>query len=365
MDVSERYQAQIALIESEERFRELFTNINDLIFLHEPSLNGGKIIEVNQSVSAILEYERDMIFTRTLSSFCPEEHEMGICEEHCREAEEFGKATCETILLRSDGYAIPVEMSTHRVNLQGKNVLLTVARDITERVSAESRIRAGEELLKRNMLVSLREKETLLREIHHRVKNNMQIIISLLKLQDYSSEDQRVHEIIRDCRGRIYTMAAIHEMLYQTDELTSIRLDEYFKDIGDRVISEFESGNKRVYLSLDGESGVLVDINIGIPLGLIMNELVTNSMKYAFPQEQAGEIRILITKTNESLKIVMHDTGIGLPEGFNPDNMTTLGIELIKGLTFQLGGVVSWECDSGTTCTIIIPTPADSHEENI
>ncbi len=196
--------------------------------------------------------------------------------------------------------------------MRGRPVLLTVARDITERTRAEAKIRAGEELLKRNILISLREKETLLREIHHRVKNNMQIIISLLKLQDFKTDDPRVHEIIRDCRSRIYSMAVIHEKLYLTDDLTSIRLGDYIRDIAYRVMNEFDGEGSLVHLSLQGDETIQVDIDIGIPLGLMMNELITNSMKYAFERGEEGDIRIVIRRTDGNLVVEVADSGPGL-----------------------------------------------------
>jgi PAS domain S-box-containing protein len=357
MDVTDRYHARKALVESEERFRELFSNINDLVILHAPPDEGGMIQEINPVVCSSLQYDRDEILSRSLPSLCHEEAEQDVCLTHCKIAAVSGQSICQTTLVRSDGYAIPVDLSTHRVIMRDQSVLLSVARDITERAIAEAKIRSGEELLKRNMLISLREKETLLREIHHRVKNNMQIVISLLKLQDFQTDDPGVHEIIRDCSNRIYSMAIIHEKLYQTDDLTSIRLEEYFRDIAGRVISEFEPGDIGVLLYLDGDTDVFVDISIGIPLGLIINELITNCMKYAFTAGLHGEIHITIRIDGENLVIMVADSGRGLPEGFHDNMKTTLGLELIRGLAYQLRGSVSWNDDRGTCCTLTIPLP--------
>jgi len=363
MDVTERYQAKLALLESEERFRELFTNINDLILLHLPADEGGLILETNLAVSSSLLYDRSEMLSKNLPSLCPIGVEQDVCVEHIHVAADKGQSISRTVFLRNDGFAIPVEVSTRRVVMHGRQVLLTVARDITERVRADAKIRAGEELLKRNMLVSLREKETLLREIHHRVKNNMQIIISLLKLQEYQTEDTHVHEIIRDCRGRIYSMAVIHEKLYQTDELISIRLDEYFRDIADRVISEFESGNVHITLSITGSSDIFVDINTGIPLGLIMNELITNCMKYAFCPGQTGEIRIDLCKDGEFLTISVIDTGKGFPHDGIRMSDSSLGFELIKGLSLQLQGTVEWKNSGGACCMVTIPFAKTDNNE--
>ena len=250
MDVSDQHRARKALAESEKRFRSLFSNIRDLVFLHRIPTQGSDIIEINNSVCETLDLDRDQVLSRPLSSFAPREHEYLKVLSHCETATISGRAADQTCLLKRNGFPIPVDLITHRIMMEGRAVLLSVARDITERIEAEAKIRTGEERLKRNMLLSLREKETLLREIHHRVKNNMQIIISLLKLQDFKVEDPKVHEIIRDCRSRIYSMAVIHEKLYQTDELTSIRLDEYITDLADRVMHEFDTEEDRVTFTL-------------------------------------------------------------------------------------------------------------------
>ncbi|HWQ65929.1 MAG TPA: PAS domain S-box protein [Methanospirillum sp.] len=364
MDVTERYVTRSALAESEERFRDLFTNIRDLILLHEPMSEGGRIIEVNAAVPEVLGYDRQTLFKKTLPSLCPD-HEQETCMFHCREAADKGKSTVETIFIKDDNSAIPVDVSSRRFVTKGKPVLLSVARDITERTSAEAKIRAGEELLKRNMLVSLREKETLLREIHHRVKNNMQIIISLLKLQDFNTDDPLVHEIIRDCRSRIYSMAVIHEKLYQTDDVAAIRLDEYVKDLGERVISEYEADEHLITLHVLSKSPISVDIGTGIPLGLIINELITNSMKYAFIPGEKGRIMVTINNGTESLTIRVADSGRGLPEGFSEKPANSFGNELITGLAFQLGGTAEWSNESGAVCTITVPLPGNMNKADI
>jgi PAS domain S-box-containing protein len=357
MDVTVQHLARKALAESEERFRDLFTNIRDMVLLHLTPGEGGYILDINQAVSDTLGYTRDYLRSLTVPLLCPMEHEHDTCTTHCRDAAISGTSLYETVFLRSDGCAVPVDLSTHRVVMRGRTVLLSVARDITERTKAEARIRAGEELLKRNILVSLREKETLLREIHHRVKNNMQIIISLLKLQDFRTDDPGVHSIIRDCRNRIYSMAIIHEKLYQTEELISIQLDDYVRDIAYRVMNEFEGEGSRVRLVLLGDDTVQVDISTGIPLGLIMNELITNCMKYAFRPGEEGDIRIDIRRGEGNLVINIADSGPGLPEGFDGGGEPTLGTQLVRGLAFQLEGTAVWSSHTGTMCTVTIPFP--------
>lgn len=233
--------------------------------------------------------------------------------------------------------------------------------DITARKKAETQVREGEELLRKNMMISLREKETLLREIHHRVKNNIQIISSLLRLSDLQSGNPEVHEIIRDCRNRISSMAAIHEKLYETDDLAAVPLGDYIRDVGNRIITEFEMEEGQVVFEVREETPVLVDIGTGIPIGLIMNELITNSIKHAFPDGKKGRIGISIILQNNVCTIRYSDNGRGLPPGIETQETNSLGLELIKNLSTQIRGTVSFESGVGMVSRISFPLPDRSH----
>ena len=244
-------------------------------------------------------------------------------------------------------------MTVFRCN--GPSVIIGNCLDNTPRKEAEEQVRIGEERLKQNMMKSLQEKETLLREIHHRVKNNMQIIASLLRLSGFQSDNPEVHDIIRDCRNRIFSMAAIHEKLYQTAELTAVPLGDYIHDIGSRVINEFELNNGQISFEVHEDRPVLVDINTGIPIGLMVNELITNSIKHAFPENRHGQIQVDIGISGTTCQIRYHDNGVGLPPGFTPDTLDSLGMELIRNLTTQIEGTISLSSDDGMVCLITFP----------
>ncbi len=356
MDVTDRYYSRKALCESEEKFRELYTGIQDMVFIHLlPGAEGGRIADVNQAVTETLLYTQEELSSCSLPDLCPDPRDRERIEDHCVVAGQTGRAGCQGVLGRSDGFPIPVDLSTHRVMVQGRPVLLTVARNDTERTLSDAKARTGEELLKRSMLISLQEKDTLLREIHHRVKNNLQIIISLLKLQEGAADNPAVHGIIRDCRNRVYTMAIIHEKLYQTVDLHTIRLAEYFREIAGSVLLEFEQSHNRIHLEVAEQSRVSADIGTAIPLGLILNELVTNSMKYAFTPDEEGNILIDIREEAGILTVRVCDSGRGLPEGFDGETCTTLGTSLVRGLTAQLRGSVVWTGGAGTCCTVTVP----------
>jgi two-component sensor histidine kinase len=207
---------------------------------------------------------------------------------------------------------------------------------------------------------SLKEKEVLLSEIHHRVKNNMQIISSLLKLQASSIGDERVTDVLRECRGRVQTMAFVHETLYSSDTLAFIDFKTYISKVANQIFQSYVTGKGRVKLEVDAE-----DIKLGIeqatPLGLITNELVTNSLKYAFPENRSGEIIVRIGAVEQdSIEFVFSDNGIGIPEGLDWRNTDSLGLRLVILLAEnQLDGTVSLDRGKGTHFTVRF-----RHEEN-
>ncbi|NLV27349.1 MAG: response regulator [Methanomicrobiales archaeon] len=320
-------------------------------------LRNNRFIYINPRFSTTFGLShKEMIRTRSLPALfteTDEEHVRKAIEDICSGITE--SAHLEVSGLHSDGSQIFIElyMTTFRYN--GSSLIAGNCLDITPRKKAEEKVRVSEERLKQNMMTSLREKETLLREIHHRVKNNMQIIASLLRLSGFKSGNPKVQDIIRDCRNRIFSMAAIHEKLYQTEQLSAVPLGEYIRDVGSRIIIEFEIDRGQVLYDVCEHKPVFVDINFGIPIGLIINELITNSIKHAFPGNKAGKILVEVGATQQLCQIHYSDNGTGLPPNFSLENMTTLGIELIQNLTCQIQGTATFTSDHGMHCFIEFP----------
>ena len=197
------------------------------------------------------------------------------------------------------------------------------------------------------------KKEVLLSEIQYRVKNNMQVISSLLKLQASSVGDERVSDALMECRGRVQTMAFVHETLYGSDTLAVIDFKTYISKVASQIFQIYKTSMDRVKLKVDAE-----DIKLGIeqatPLGLIVNELLSNSLKYAFPENRSGEIVIRIRAVEQdSIEFVFSDNGIGIPEGLDWRNTESLGLRLVIILAEnQLDGTVSLDREKGTHFTI-------------
>lgn len=215
--------------------------------------------------------------------------------------------------------------------------------DITERKTAENEVKR-----------SLNEKELLLREIHHRVKNNMQIISSLLNLQRSYIQDEEADNILQESQGRVKSMALIHEKLYQTSDLARINVAEYIRSL---TMNLFHSYTVKPGINLSMDVGELYfNIDTAVPLGLIINELVSNSLKYAFQDQDEGEIRISLIETAEPGRylLLIRDDGTGFPEEVDFCQTHSLGLQLVNTLVNQLDGEIEMVTNGGTTFNIII-----------
>ncbi len=215
--------------------------------------------------------------------------------------------------------------------------ILGITHDITQRKQAEAQIQA-----------SLREKEVLLQEIHHRVKNNLQVISSLLDLQSQYIDQPAMLEVFQESQNRVKSMALIHEQLYQSKDCAKINLSNYIKDLTNYLLRVYEMKVDHIKLELDIEE-VTLNINKAIPCGLIISELVSNAMKYAFPQRQEGMIKIALnSKLDNYLELIVKDNGVGLPFHSDFSNIQSLGLQLVTILTRQIEGSLEVNSRSGT-----------------
>lgn len=227
----------------------------------------------------------------------------------------------------------------------GEEIVGTVwsFRDITQKTQMEKEIER-----------SLREKEILLKEIHHRVKNNMQVISSLFYIQSNITVDQKLKEILKEGQNRVKSIALVHEELYQSQDLNSINYSDYLEKISKNMFDSYQVSSSRVKLELSHEN-VLITISKAVPCGLIINELLSNSLKHAFPDKRKGTIKISFSSTDHEYFLVYSDNGIGISEEDYLSHPTSLGVELIKGLTKQLQGTIELDQREGTTYRIRFP----------
>lgn len=227
---------------------------------------------------------------------------------------------------------------------EGTHYHLWQYRDITDSRNAEEQIKA-----------SLKEKEVLLKEIHHRVKNNLQIISSLLNLQSAEIEDPKASQKFRESQDRVKAMALIHERLYQSSDLAKIDFAGYVRSLTGHLSRSYRVDSAAVRLTLEVDP-VPMNLDVAIPCGLIINELVSNAFKYAFPEGESGEIKVHFGAENgQGLKLVVRDSGVGFSEGGDPEASDSLGLKLVHSLTEQLGGTLRYRNQNGFVCEIGIP----------
>jgi two-component sensor histidine kinase len=203
---------------------------------------------------------------------------------------------------------------------------------------------------------SLQEKEVLLKEIHHRVKNNLQVISSLLSLQSRRVQEESVQEAILEGRNRVQSMAMIHQNLYQTENLTTIDVGQYIDHLAQNLFSSYNIEPDRITMDKDIQP-LDLDVDILIPLGLILNELITNALKYAFPRERKGKIRVSLQQEAAQLKLRVMDDGIGLPAHFDPHKTRSMGYQLINSLVGKLKGQLEIKRIGGADIVLSIPQP--------
>lgn len=215
-----------------------------------------------------------------------------------------------------------------------------VAHDITEKKISEKEIKE-----------SLNEKEILLKEIHHRVKNNLQVISSILNLQSSFIEDEKTITVLQESRNRIHSMATIHEDLYRTSNFGAIVFSDYLLNLSTNLISTYRLNEQLVTLNFDSEN-ILLSIDQAVPCGLLINEVISNALKYAFPNNKKGTIFISLKAINKTIILKVKDDGVGLPKGFNIEKSDTLGLQLVQTLAEQLEGKLEMKSENGTEILI-------------
>jgi two-component sensor histidine kinase len=238
------------------------------------------------------------------------------------------------------GKKIDVEFISNQYKVNDQMVIQCNIRDITQRVNDEKKINE-----------SLEEKEMLLKEIHHRVKNNLMIISSLLNLESRYIKDKASKDIFKESQNRARSMALIHERFYQSTDLKRIDFGEYISSLATELFHTYESNPGLINLKINTEN-ILLDINTTIPLGLIVNELITNSLKHAFPDNMKGKINIEFHPLDDHYEFTVIDNGIGFPEDIDFKNTDSLGLQMVTSLTDQIDGQIELDRNNGTKFNI-------------
>ncbi len=343
VDITERKRAQQALAENEERFRLYADNVQDYALLQMDT--EGRIVSWNTGAERVLGYsDAEILGQPGACLFTPEDVAEGEPQQEMQRAIAEGRAPDERWQVRKDGRrfwasGVLTPMYDQQHGLRG---FAKVMRDETEHRSADEQIRA-----------SLREKEALLKEIHHRVKNNLQVITSLLRLQSHSISDERMRTLFDEACNRVRAIGRIHELLYNSPDLARVDFGSYLDRLARDLFSFYGVDDKRIRVSTEAKGDL--EISRAIPCALIVNELVTNCLKHAFPGERTGTIEVSLRGVGKECVLAVADDGVGLPEQLDIEHTESLGLQLIPILAEQLEGRVHVDRSRGTRFEISFP----------
>ncbi len=339
-DITEQKKAEQFLKESESKYRTLFETANDAIFILESTY----YVDCNIQAVKLLNVEsKDDIIGMNLSYFPPENQPDGLYSN-----EKASKIIQRAIkgepqffqwrIMLPSKKLVDVEVNLNSFQSLDKKLLIAIVRDITERKKAEEKIKN-----------SLKEKEILLREVHHRVKNNLQIISSIINLQANNTKVEEIKMIIKEIRNRILSMALIHEKLYQSDNIAKVDFSTYVRSLILGLFNTYAVTEKKIKIDIDIYNAQL-NLDFVVPCGLIINEVVSNSIKYAFPRDMSGRIKVSFQPSEDGEGFVLDiiDNGVGMPEHIDFNKTLTLGLRLIRALITQLNGKVSIDRKNGT-----------------
>ncbi len=345
IEITERQRIENALRESEQQFRAAFHQA--AVGIAHVGTNGQWQL-VNQKLCDIVGYTSQELQFLTFQDIThPDDLEIDIDHINQMLAGEISNYSLEKRYFRKNGSIVWINLTVSLMREpSGKpNYFISVVEDISDRKQSNEQIQA-----------SLLEKEVLLKEIYHRVKNNLQVISSLLNLQSAYIEDAKDMAIFQQSQQRIASMALVHEKMYQSPDLAKINLNEYVQDLVSSLCTSYELNTDLIDVYIQVDDGISLGLDTAIPCSLIIHELVSNALKYAFPGGRSGKINIEIQNISlNEISLIVRDNGIGLPPKFDFNNIASLGWQLIDALSSQLSGDITINSDIGVEFQIDFP----------
>lgn len=341
-DITSLKKAEEELRLSEERHRAIY----DQAYIGIARIaKMGRFLLVNERLCDMLDFTADELYKKTFYELgVPEEVEESLADWDQLLSGKIKNFSREQTYVRKDGELISanVTVSLVRDANDNPNYFVAVFEDITDRKEYEKQLEQ-----------SIKEKEVLLKEVHHRVKNNMQVISSILNLQSSYITDESALGILRESQDRIKSMSFVHESLYQSNTLSEVNFAEYIQNITRNLYHSYGRPEGGINLEFDLED-IYLNLDTSIPCGLIINEVVSNSLKYAFQGREKGLIKVELAKLSDGrLKLIVSDDGIGLPADFDIENAESLGLQLVTTLVTQVSGELEIDVSSGTKFNIV------------
>lgn len=356
-----------ALRANEERFRMMVDAIRDYaIFMLDVD---GRVANWNAGAERLLEFEPAEVIGRRHSMFhVPLEGRETDASNELEIASREGRFEDEGFRVRRDGgrFFASVVITPIRASDGALMGFAMVIADLTERKRAESEHQELVEQRKTTELLgelrakqaslsdSLKEREVLLQEVHHRVKNNLQVISSLVNMQRRQLHDDAARDALAECKARVEAIALIHEELYQTKNFASVRLAQYVNRLAHNVFQTAGVSSPGLTLEVALDE-VALPVGRAIPCGLVLNELITNALKHAFPERKHGVVKVELRKTGDEVVLSVADDGVGVPEAFDPGTSASLGMQLVGMLSKQLGGRFDIVRGQGTLLRLTFP----------
>lgn len=353
-DITAHKRAEAAVQEQEARLRAIVDHaVDGIITINER----GTMESFNPAAERLFGYAASEILGQNVKILMPEpyqsEHDNYLARyKRTGEAKIIGIGR-EVVGRRKDGTTFPLDLAVSEVRLGDRTLFTGITRDITERKQHETRLTA-----------SLGEKELLLKEIHHRVKNNLQIISSLLDLQSDHTQDREAQEMFKESRARVRSMALIHERLYRSRDLVRVPIAEYVEQLAQALYHSYRIANNDVVLHLDATMPPL-PLDMAIPCGLILNELLSNCLKHGFKNAHHGWIRVTWRDDGLNNVLTVADNGAGFPAGLNFSTASSFGLQLVNTLVEQLKGTIDLVQNGCTMVRITFPYSDGSPEAHI
>jgi PAS domain S-box-containing protein len=333
------------LHQSEVRFRTIFDVAADAVLVYELSSdsNGvapGSIREVNDSTSDILGYSREQLVGQAVSRLIKEEDLSDFAAAHAQMSGN-DPVTVSAHLLTRGGEEISMELKIRSFEAAGAQLATVACRDVTDRVEAEKRLRE-----------SLATKEVLLREIHHRVKNNLQVIASLMTIRMNDVDDEQARTILQEMSDRVHALGLLHRLLYQNEDLDAIDLGAYTTALCNQVWSAHILDPEQIRLELCVDPAP-VDLDTALPFGLLLNEALTNAIKHAFAATQKGTVTVTVVADSGRIALTVRDNGVGINTASGESH--GLGLRMVDLLAGQLGGTAEIRGTDGVEVVVAFP----------
>lgn len=350
-DIEDLKSAQAARLEAGQKFRLFVENVQEYALVQtDPD---GLITNWNPGAERLFGYTPEQMLGRSFSFLLtPEDQTEGVFRKELALVRKGERHEDARWFVRQDDSRFWARWITEPMRDETGlfRGLAKIMRDETERERAEAFTRH-----------SLAEKEELLKEVHHRVKNNLQVIISLLNMQAFQIRDERVLALFQETRNRVLAISSIHELLYRAESFAQIKLSDYARQLVSGLV-RFYGLEQRVRVEIVGDD-ITLELERAVPYGMLLNELVSNACKHAFPSPQTGTLAIGIEREGDDIVLTATDTGPGLPDGFDYQKASSLGLKLVHGLVRQLRGTIEIASRPGTRVAVRFPAAGTEREE--